>query len=91
MPLLCPRPGVGGLHFGIGFAPIICMKNTAATKGQTSFVIKELEEVIRKGNAHASFDEAVKGIKPDLIGVAPDGLPYSLWPQRSRRLLIPGM
>lgn len=55
------------------------MKNTSATKGQTSFVIKELEEVIRKGNAHASFDEAVKGIKPNLIGIVPDGLPYSLW------------
>lgn len=55
------------------------MKNSSATKGHVSFVIKELEAVIKKGNAHASFDEAVKGIKPDLIGVAPDGLPYSLW------------
>jgi DinB family protein len=55
------------------------MKNTSAVTGQTSFVIKELEGVIRKGNAHASFDEAVKGIKPDLVGVVPDGLPYSLW------------
>jgi hypothetical protein len=55
------------------------MKNASTTTGQTSFVIKELEEVIRKGNAHASFDEAVKGIRPDLIGVVPEGLPYSLW------------
>jgi hypothetical protein len=55
------------------------MKNTSAIAGHTSFVIKELEEVIKKGNAHAGFDEAVKGIKPDLIGVVPDGLPYSLW------------
>ncbi len=55
------------------------MKNTSATAGHTSFVIKELEEAIKKGNAHASFDETVKDIKPELIGVVPGGLPYSLW------------
>jgi hypothetical protein len=55
------------------------MKGTSATKGHTSFIIKELEEVIVTGNAHASFDDAVKGVKPDLLGSVPDGLPYSIW------------
>ena len=30
-------------------------------------------------DAHARFDEAVKGVPPKLRGVVPDGLPYSLW------------
>jgi len=76
---IVPGPGRGCLVFWYWFCANSCMKNTSATKGQTSFVIRELEEVIRKGNAHASFDEAVKGIRPELIGVVPDGLPYSLW------------
>src|ERR1700754_49088 len=38
------------------FCRNFCMKNSSATKDHTSFAIKELEEVIRKGNAHASFD-----------------------------------
>jgi uncharacterized damage-inducible protein DinB len=29
--------------------------------------------------AHARFDDAVKGVPPALRGVVPDGLPYSLW------------
>ena len=55
------------------------MKDSSTIKGTTSFVIKELEEVIRTGNAHAGFDEAVKDISADLYGVVPEGLPYSLW------------
>ena len=81
MPKLCRgrdrRPGLAA--FGIIFAAIFSMKNSSLTKGYTSFVIKELEEVIKIGNAHASFDEAVKGISSDLYGVVPEGLPYSLW------------
>ena len=42
-------------------------------------VIKELEEAIRKGNAHASFEDAVADIPHELLGAIPDGLPYSLW------------
>jgi hypothetical protein len=29
--------------------------------------------------AHARFDDAVKGVPANLRGVVPDGLPYSLW------------
>jgi uncharacterized damage-inducible protein DinB len=31
------------------------------------------------GDAHADFDQAVKGIAPRLRGVVPKGLPYSVW------------
>ena len=30
-------------------------------------------------NAHVTFDEAFESIPPDLYGVQPDDLPYSLW------------
>ena len=42
-------------------------------------VIKELEATLEKGNAHATFEEAVKDIPHKLLGEIPDGLPYSLW------------
>lgn len=44
-----------------------------------SLVIDELEDLLNKGNAHVSFDEAVKGVPQDLLGKIPDGLPYSIW------------
>lgn len=31
------------------------------------------------GNAHATFDDAVKGLPPKLRGIRPKGLPYSAW------------
>ena len=31
------------------------------------------------GDAHVGFDKSVKGIAPRLRGVAPKGLPYSMW------------
>lgn len=30
-------------------------------------------------DAHATFDQAVEGVPPELQGIRPDGLPYSLW------------
>lgn len=42
-------------------------------------LIKELEAALEKGNAHATFEEAVKDIPHKLLGAIPDGLPYSLW------------
>src|ERR1700748_2764524 len=44
-----------------------------------SVVIKELEEAITKGNAHASLEEAVKNIPHELLDKVPHGLPYSIW------------
>jgi hypothetical protein len=45
----------------------------------TSFVVKELEILLKGGNAHASFEDAVKDIPDDQLGVIPKGLPYSIW------------
>src|SRR5262249_47603229 len=35
--------------------------------------------LLRDGGAHASFDEAVKGLDPELRGKRPHGLPHSPW------------
>lgn len=53
------------------------MKN-AADKA-TAAVLKELEAGLTGGNAHASFEDAVKNIPHGHLGMVPEGLPYSLW------------
>jgi DinB superfamily len=55
------------------------MKSTGANKTQTAEVIRHLEEVLNGGNAHASFDDAIKNVPVDLLGNVPAGLPYSIW------------
>lgn len=40
---------------------------------------KELVSQLRGGNAHAHFDQVVKGLPYELQGAVPDGLPYSAW------------
>ena len=42
-------------------------------------IVEELTSLISKGNAHASFEDAVAGISMDLLTVVPDRLPYSIW------------
>jgi len=42
-------------------------------------LIDQLEAALEKGNAHATFEEAVKDIPHKLLGDIPDGLPFSLW------------
>lgn len=39
----------------------------------------ELEAALHGGNAHATFEEATKGLPQTLLGVVPAGLPYSIW------------
>jgi hypothetical protein len=38
-----------------------------------------LEAGLSKGNAHVSFEDAVKGIAAEHLGETPHGLPYSIW------------
>ena len=45
----------------------------------TETVISNLVDLLKKGNAHASLDEALKNIPFDLLGEKPAGLPYSIW------------
>jgi hypothetical protein len=40
---------------------------------------KELKALLDGGQAHATFDAAVKDFPAELRGVVPDGLPYSGW------------
>lgn len=52
------------------------MKNEAS---QTNTLIKELISLLTKGNAHATFTEAVNNIPFEDLGKIPAGLPYSIW------------
>ncbi len=40
---------------------------------------KQLQALLDGGQAHATFDDAVKGFPAKLRGVVPEGLPYSGW------------
>lgn len=55
------------------------MKATTTVKHPAAAVIHELEAALNGGNAHASFDDAVKGVNQKLLAEVPDGLPYSIW------------
>ncbi len=42
-------------------------------------LIKQLKELILKGNAHATTDDALENIPEKILGVVPEHLPYSIW------------
>ena len=42
-------------------------------------IIKGLEELLRKGNAHVSLDDATQDIPFEMLGKVPENLPYSIW------------
>ena len=42
-------------------------------------LIKQLKDLILKGNAHATFDQAVADVPVDILGTVPKKLPYSIW------------
>ncbi len=48
-------------------------------KTENTPLIHQLKELITKGNAHVTLEEALKGIPAKLRGVVPEGPPYSLW------------
>ena len=52
------------------------MKNE---KSQTTTLIEELIFLLKKGNAHISFNDAVKNIPFEDLGKKPGNLPYSIW------------
>jgi hypothetical protein len=54
-------------------------ETNSETASATAAVIDELEVALNGGNAHASFADAIKDVRHDLLGVIPDGLPYSIW------------
>src|SRR6201996_2192232 len=40
---------------------------------------KQLDALLKGGQAHATFEDAVRDMPADLHGVIPPGLPYSAW------------
>lgn len=42
-------------------------------------LIKEVVALLKKGNAHVTFNDAVKNIPFEDLGKKPDSLPYSIW------------
>ena len=42
-------------------------------------LIKELTQLLLKGNAHAAFEEATSHIPLDKLAITPEHLPYNLW------------
>jgi hypothetical protein len=48
-------------------------------KGKKKELVKQLKDLILKGNAHAMLDDALNNVPVKLRGVVPDKLPYSIW------------
>jgi hypothetical protein len=39
----------------------------------------QLTQLLLKGNAHVTFDDAIKNIPLEKVGIKPANLPYSIW------------
>ena len=48
-------------------------------KKTTDIIISNLTDLLNKGNAHVSLDDALDGIPFDLLGKKVADLPYSIW------------
>jgi hypothetical protein len=46
---------------------------------QSDMLREQLIKLLGWQDAHVNFDDAVEGIPPQVQGVRPEGLPYSLW------------
>jgi hypothetical protein len=49
------------------------------SEDESTEIRKQLLALLKGGQAHATFDDAVKNLPADLRGKVPDGLPYSAW------------
>jgi hypothetical protein len=55
------------------------MTTQKTISANTEALITQLTDLLNKGNAHVSLDEALENIHFDLLGERPAGLPYSIW------------
>jgi uncharacterized damage-inducible protein DinB len=56
----------------------LCMANTHAPTLHSA-LREQLQHLLDGGQAHATFDDAVKNLPSSLRGTVPDNLPYSPW------------
>lgn len=54
-------------------------EKTNNTKAEQAPLREQLADFLQKGQAHATFDEAIKNFPADLRGTVPPNLPYSAW------------
>jgi len=59
------------------------MENSDSTSTQAidkeEVIINELIKLLNGGNAHASFEEAIKSLPFSILGTKVDQLPYTIW------------
>jgi hypothetical protein len=55
------------------------MEKENATATGNKLIIKNLIDLIEKGNAHVSLDKALSAMPFSLLGEKPGALPYSVW------------
>lgn len=55
------------------------MKTQKTAIPQFSTLIENIVDLIEKGNAHVSLNDALKNIPFSLLGEKPENLPYSIW------------
>jgi hypothetical protein len=54
-------------------------EKTKNVKDEQAPLREQLADLLQKGQAHATFDEAIKNFPIDLRGTVPPNLPYSAW------------
>lgn len=55
------------------------MNKQRITSSQFNILVKNIVDLIEKGNAHIFLDEALENIPYSLLGEKPGNLPYSIW------------
>jgi uncharacterized damage-inducible protein DinB len=45
----------------------------------TTTLVKTLKDMLLNANAHVTFTDAVKQLPPELRGIRPEKMPYSVW------------
>ena len=49
------------------------------SNSENTAIIDNLINLLNKGNAHISLDEALKDMPFEILGNKPEGVPYSIW------------
>jgi hypothetical protein len=55
------------------------MKAQKTSSPELAMLVKNLVDLIEKGNAHISLDKALENIPFSLLGERPGNLPYGIW------------